>query len=610
MQTRLMNLIVAALTLSAAPLVAAPLGTVINYQGRLTSGGNGANGQYDMRFRLYNDASAGSQVGITVTVAPLQVSSGLFTAPIDFGSGVFDGTDYWLEIAVRPNGSVSAYTVLTPRQALNAVANSLWSVNAGTASTASGVAVNAVTASGIQNNSITAGKIAGGQVVKSLNGLMDSVSLVAGAGLSLTPSGGNTLTFAASGGPSWSLTGNAGTTPGANFLGTTDNQPLDLYANYTRGLRLQYNGRSSVIGGLLFSSWGMNMLGGLDANFIGGDVVGATIAGGGAGSGSFIFPSYSSNAITADFGSIGGGAGNLIRGIYGVAPGGYQNEANGNYTFAAGRRARANHDGAFVWNSYNQPATSFSPTRFHVFAQNGFSVDYDVQRQDGGGSHWAGFGVFPGQTLSTWTGAYLEDNGDWHSRYVIAYGEGNEQAYLGGDGIGADVQIGSLNPTVSNVAAYNPATGQYMNMFVRTLTITGGADLAEPFQVSGKEILEGSVMVIDESAPGHLKMSTRAYDTQVAGVVSGANGVQPGIQMSQRGAIEGTQNVALTGRVYVRADASQGAINPGDLLTTSSTPGHAMKVTDHARAQGAILGKAMSALKEGRDMVLVLVTLQ
>jgi hypothetical protein len=67
--------------------------------------------------------------------------------------------------------------------------------------------------------------------------------------------------------------------------------------------------------------------------------------------------------------------------------------------------------------------------------------------------------------------------------------------------------------------------------------------------------------------------------------------------------------VALSGRVYVQADTTAGAIKPGDLLTTSNTPGHAMKVAHHARAQGAILGKAMSALK-GKGMVIVLVTLQ
>jgi hypothetical protein len=66
----------------------------------------------------------------------------------------------------------------------------------------------------------------------------------------------------------------------------------------------------------------------------------------------------------------------------------------------------------------------------------------------------------------------------------------------------------------------------------------------------------------------------------------------------------------LTGRVYVLADATHGAIRPGDLLTTSGTPGHAMKVANHAKAQGAILGKAMSGLSDGKGLVLVLVTLQ
>jgi hypothetical protein len=58
------------------------------------------------------------------------------------------------------------------------------------------------------------------------------------------------------------------------------------------------------------------------------------------------------------------------------------------------------------------------------------------------------------------------------------------------------------------------------------------------------------------------------------------------------------------------ADVSNGPIKPGDCLTSSSTPGHAMKVTDHVRAQGAIIGKAMTSLSSGAGMVLVLVTLQ
>ena len=66
--------------------------------------------------------------------------------------------------------------------------------------------------------------------------------------------------------------------------------------------------------------------------------------------------------------------------------------------------------------------------------------------------------------------------------------------------------------------------------------------------------------------------------------------------------------VALSGRVWVYCDATRNPIQPGDLLTTSATPGHAMKVTNHTKAQGAIIGKAMTRLKSGRGLVLVLVT--
>ncbi|MBK8000468.1 MAG: hypothetical protein IPK15_17550 [Verrucomicrobia bacterium] len=100
-----------------------------------------------------------------------------------------------------------------------------------------------------------------------------------------------------------------------------------------------------------------------------------------------------------------------------------------------------------------------------------------------------------------------------------------------------------------------------------------------------EEIEKGSVVVIDDEHAGRLKLSTRAYDTQVAGIVSGANGINAGIALQQEGVLDQGQNVALTGRVYVKADASYGAIKPGDLLTTSDTPGHAMKVSDSGRSR-------------------------
>ena len=111
--------------------------------------------------------------------------------------------------------------------------------------------------------------------------------------------------------------------------------------------------------------------------------------------------------------------------------------------------------------------------------------------------------------------------------------------------------------------------------------ITGGADVAEPFRISEqKEIPKGALVLIDEAHPGQLKLSDAAYDTRVAGIVSGAGGVQPGISLQQEGALEGGQPVALTGRACALADAAHGPIKPGDLLTTSEMPGHAMKVTD------------------------------
>lgn len=162
-----------------------------------------------------------------------------------------------------------------------------------------------------------------------------------------------------------------------------------------------------------------------------------------------------------------------------------------------------------------------------------------------------------------------------------------------------------------------------LNVYVRSLRLDGGADFAENFDVraetapaklaaaTGAATLAGMVVAIDPHNPSKLRVSRRAYDRRVAGVISGAGGVKPGLVMGQEGTLaDGQQPVALSGRVYVWVDATRGALRPGDLLTTSATPGHAMKATNPQRAQGAIIGKAMTGLKAGKGLVLVLVTLQ
>jgi hypothetical protein len=140
------------------------------------------------------------------------------------------------------------------------------------------------------------------------------------------------------------------------------------------------------------------------------------------------------------------------------------------------------------------------------------------------------------------------------------------------------------------------------------LEITG-ADLAERFPMSDQP-QPGMVVEIDIVNPGKLRTASGAYNRRVAGVISGAGDIPTGALLGNLPGHKGSPAVALSGRVYVWCDASHGTIQPGDLLTTSNTPGHAMGVKDHGAAQGAIIGKAMTGLESGMGLVLVLVSLQ
>lgn len=149
----------------------------------------------------------------------------------------------------------------------------------------------------------------------------------------------------------------------------------------------------------------------------------------------------------------------------------------------------------------------------------------------------------------------------------------------------------------------------------KVITITGGSDVAEPYEVANAgntKPLPGYVVAIDPDKIGQMRVTSRAYDKTVAGILSGANGIAPGITLRQKGTVaDGTLPVASIGRVWCWCDAdANGAIEAGDMLTTSNTPGHAMKVDDYNRANGSVIGKAMSRLKTGKGLVLVLVSLK
>jgi hypothetical protein len=196
-----------------------------------------------------------------------------------------------------------------------------------------------------------------------------------------------------------------------------------------------------------------------------------------------------------------------------------------------------------------------------------------------------------------------------YSNWGIQYRDSDDSIHFQGAGF-THVRIGLGDGNVG-IGTASPAAKLDVNgtARVKVLEITG-ADLAEKFPTT--ETLEpGTVVEIDPDNPGHLRKAQGAYNKRVAGVVAGANGLSKGIIL---GNLEGSENhtpIAISGRVWVYADATQEAIEPGDLLTTSDTPGYAMKASDPSRAHGTVIGKAMTRLEKGKTgMVLVLVNLQ
>ena len=135
------------------------------------------------------------------------------------------------------------------------------------------------------------------------------------------------------------------------------------------------------------------------------------------------------------------------------------------------------------------------------------------------------------------------------------------------------------------------------------------ADCAEYFDIAAPESVEpGTVMIMTEKEV--LEISATCYDRRVAGIVSGAGDSRPGLLLDGQRLSEHRLPIALIGKVFCKVDASSAAVDVGDMLTTSATPGHAMKASDMARAFGSVIGKALRPLPEGRGLIPVLVALQ
>lgn len=283
MKTKTFLSLIALLCLFNGVTQAAPLGTAFTYQGRLKSGGQAANGFYDLRFAVYDAPTGGTLVAGPLTNSAVALTNGYFTVALDFGS-VFTGNAAWLEIAVRTNGSAGPFGSPSGRQALTPTPYAFYARRAGAAATAAvaasatSVAPGSVSSAALQTNAVTTDKVADG---------------------TLLPADLDRNAFDAT---FWKVTGNAGTEAGPHFMGTTDNQPLEFKVNGQRVLRLELTNSADFFGA-------PNVIGGAPTNSVTAGVVGATIAGGGA-------VDYGGEAaphsIGADFGTVGGGYLNTI----------------------------------------------------------------------------------------------------------------------------------------------------------------------------------------------------------------------------------------------------------------------------------------------------------
>jgi hypothetical protein len=309
-------------------------GTAFTYQGQLQNNGSPANGIYDFQFVMYYAATGGPAI-LSLQRPATAVTNGLFTLTLDYGTNIpaalFSGGARWLEIAVKTNGG-SVFTIVAPRQQVTPTPYA-----------------------------ITAGSVVNGGLPTTYS----NVVTFNNPGNSFTGDGSG-LTGV------WKIGGNAGTS--SDFIGTTDDQPFDIRVNNVRVMRYRLN----TDGGGIYTN-APNLIGGSSVNTtVTTSIVGATIAGGGGNdTGGNAYP----NRVTANFGTVGGGANNTANGFAATAGGGEYNTASGSYAtipggygniatdnaLAAGHRAKADNQGSFVW-------ADSSEYDFHSATANQFAV--------------------------------------------------------------------------------------------------------------------------------------------------------------------------------------------------------------------------------------------
>jgi hypothetical protein len=211
--------------------------TAFTYQGQLRDNGTNANGNYTMVFNLYDAATSGDLIGGPITTSPTLVN-GLFSVNLDFGASAFNGSARWLDITIT-NGGVTQE--LSPRVQVLPSPYALYAAVAATvtngAITSAQIANGAVVNQNLTANAVNSTNIAGGQVVKSLNGLTDAVLLSAGTNVVLATNG-NTLQISASGGGGVTVTN---TLAAGNNVGLFANSGVVQISSFVPNVQAFFN---------------------------------------------------------------------------------------------------------------------------------------------------------------------------------------------------------------------------------------------------------------------------------------------------------------------------------------------------------------------------------
>jgi hypothetical protein len=353
----------------------AVVGTTFTYEGQLTDeDGDLVEGVYDFEFKVFDAPTSGNQLGNNVTKDNVTVQVGRFTVEQDFGQRVFTGAVRYLETAVRPGQRIDAYTPLETRQRLPVAPYALalpnfWTEPNSTSPNLIG---------GYRDNNVTSGvvgaTIAGGGTQGKTNRITDDFGVVSGGHNNQAGDGAGLTSdnpFATVGGGLANNAFNAYATisggwlnrasgPFSTISGGSQNEARNTYDTVAGGLDNTAGGPGAAVGG----GW-LNNATDIYTTISGGysnraNEVYATVAGG----------SY--NTAVGSWAIVGGGFNNYACGTYSMIPGGQDNRARGDFSFAAGQRAKANQRGCFVWaDASNTDLQCNDPNRFMVRANGG-----------------------------------------------------------------------------------------------------------------------------------------------------------------------------------------------------------------------------------------------